>query len=328
MVREPFRWGIISPGRIARKFAASLPFSEKGSLHAVYSREKAKAEIFGAEFGNAKAFDDINEFLKAGQIDAAYISSPHPFHFEQTLNCLSHGVPVLCEKPMTVSRNLTSTLIERSQRENCFLMEGMWTVFLPHFQKMLQLVKEGEIGDLIHIQADFGYKADFNPENRQFNPDLGGGAVLDIGIYPLALVCKLLGQIESIQCTGTRANTGVDDHVIFQGLGTTGVTFQSIVTFRTDTQVKATIWGSKGKIKMDAQWLRPVGITLECDNKTFRFHPEIQAFGFQFEANEVANCVQNGTLMSPIWSHEDSLEVAYWMDYLMANIPGRRNELI
>jgi predicted dehydrogenase len=305
-----FRWGIIGPGRIANKFAASLPFTKNGILTSVASRDPSRAEEFAKKYGAEFHFSSYEEMILSKKIDAVYIATPHSFHREGAALALSHGIPVLCEKPLTESVEDSLFLVEKSRQTKTFLMEGMWTVFLPHFQKAQEWILENKIGEVIHVQADFGYLAPLNFSDRLYNPELGGSVTKDVGIYPLSLFHKILGSVKSIQSLGNRAETGVDSHVIFQGKSERESTFQGMVSFLSQTNVEAAIFGKKGKITINSQWLRPVAVNLTTETETIIFNPEVPAFGFQFEADEVERCVNKGMIGSDVWSHNDSLVVA------------------
>lgn len=311
-----FRWGIIGPGRIAKKFAISIPFSNGGLIQAVASSDMARAQAFATEFGAAHAFGSYAEMLDSGEIDAVYIATPHPYHFQSAKAALERKIPVLCEKPLTNSLAEAQELIRLATENQVFLMEAMWTAFLPHFQQAMQWVKDGEIGEVLHCQADFGFAAAPDLENRQFNPALGGGVLKDIGVYPLALFHKVLGELIDLQAVVRRAMTGVDAHVVFQGQNVFGATFQAMVTFGAATETIALIQGTKGKIVFDPQWLRAVGVTLIRDSEITYFAPNIPGMGFQFEANEVMACVGEGRVSSEIWPLTSSLEIARAVDVL------------
>jgi dihydrodiol dehydrogenase / D-xylose 1-dehydrogenase (NADP) len=310
MGNNPFRWGILGPGRIANKFAVSLPFSQNGILAGVASRDISRASEFGGRFGSPIIFGSYEEMIKSGEIDAVYVSTPHAFHFEHSELCLRHSIPVLCEKPLTMNPEQTRQLTEISKSQNTFLMEGMWTAFLPHFLQCQKWIYEGRIGEVVHVQADFGYKADFNPTDRKYNPALGGSVTKDVGIYPLTLFYKILGMPTSLQTLGSRATTGIDEHVVFQGINSNQATFQGMVSFRAQSDVEATIIGTEGKIKISSQWLRPVSAVLICKEETVVFEKKVGSLGFQFEADEVEKCVRNGETESKIWSHEDSRRIS------------------
>ena len=190
--------------------------------------------------------------------------------------------------------------------------------FLPHISKAIEWIDSNKIGEVVHVQADFGYRADYNPEGRLFNPDLGGSVSKDIGIYPLALFYKILGDLEGFQVQGNRAKTGVDQHVIFQGKGRGNATFQGQVSFLTNTEVEAIIFGTEGKIKIESQWFRPTSATLLHKNGTEIFQPKVDSFGFQFEADEVEKCVSNGLTESTRWTLSDSSSMAEYISILEA----------
>ncbi len=191
-------------------------------------------------------------------------------------------------------------------------MEGLWTSCLPGFQQALQWVKEGKIGELLHAEADFGHAAPMNLEHRHFNPELGGGVMKDIGIYPLCLFMKVLDHGLRIQSSGIRLKNGIDAQVVFQGCSASGkASFQGMVSFLGSGRSEACITGTEGKIRFDTQWFRPVGVSLDIPGKeALYFRTEKKGFGFQFEADEVARCVRSGLIESPLWTHADSLEAA------------------
>ncbi len=313
----PFRWGIIGPGRIARKFASSLPFSRNGKLVAVASTDANRAMAFAAEFRAEHAFSSYSEMLEKALPDAVYIATPHPFHYQPALLALEAGIPVLCEKPMTDSRRQTFALAEAARQKKVFLMEGMWSWFLPHMQQARRWIEEGEIGKLVHIQADFGYRALRDPAGRLFNPALGGGVALDLAIYPMGLFYKLLGPDLEFQAMGSRApETGVDEHLVIQGRSAGGATFQSVLSFLAHTETRALVYGSEGRIEFSKQWFRAVSATLVRGEETRTITCPADGFGFQFEADEVENCVRSGLTSSPDWTPEDSIRIAGWIEKL------------
>lgn len=314
---EKFRWGVIGPGRIARKFAASLPHSKGGVLQAVASTDLSRAENFAAEFGAGLAFGSYEEMLENGHVDAVYVATPNVSHFEGATAALVRKIPVLCEKPLTNTLAETQELLALANRHDTFLMEGLWTVFLPHFGQAQEWIQNGEIGEVIHCQADFGFLAVQDLQNRQFNPALGGGVLKDIGVYPLALFRKILNEPAEMNAVVRRAMNGTDAHVVFQGQTGYGATFQSLVSFGVSTLTMVIIYGTKGRIEFDPQWLRPVGVTLiPNEGDEVYFEPPVPGFGFQFEADEVMNCVLRGETESRIWSHADSLSIAHSVDVL------------
>lgn len=307
------RWGIAGPGRIAHKFAKSLPWST-GKLLASASSSLERARAFSSEYNLPFAFGSYREMLQSGEIDALYVATTNQLHAEVSAMALDLGIPVLCEKPLTISTTQTRELVDFAKQKKVFLMEGLWSLFLPHIRQTVRWIREGEIGKLVHIQADFGFTAPDNPDSRILNPALGGGVGKDIGIYPMALFFHLLGPLGRFQTTGSRAATGVDNHNLFQGLADSGASFQGMVSFKIQSPVEATILGEKGKIRLGGQWLRPTSATLENESGSTTFHPEVPSFGFQFEADEVANCLIQKRTESNIWSLSDSLQVASYLE--------------
>lgn len=311
------RWGIAGPGRIAHKFVKSLPQSE-GKLVAVSSSNQERATAFAKEYNLNFAFGSYKELVESGEIDALYVATTNQLHLEISAMALDFGIPVLCEKPLTPSRAETQFLVTKAKQKQVFLMEGLWSLFLPHIRQAISWIRQGKIGNLIHVQADFGFLAEENPTNRIFNPELGGGVVKDIGIYPVALFYHLLGKFLHIQSCGTRASTQVDNHVLFQGMAVSGASFQAMVSFKTQSPVEAMILGEKGKIRLGSQWLRPNSATLETESGVEVFHPVVSGFGFQYEADEVAQCLKQNKTESEIWSLDDSLQVAAYLEEIIS----------
>lgn len=309
---EKFRWGILGPGRIARKFAASLPFSRNGILAAVASTSKERAKSFALEFGAKYAFDSYESLAASGDVDAVYIATPHAFHRRDAEICLNYQIPVLCEKPLTTNPEDSRCLINLATEKGVFFMEGLWTCCLPSFRQALKWIQDGSIGKVLHAEANFGHAVPHDLHQRHFNPALGGGVMKDIGIYPLALFLKLFGPGLQVQSTGIRLENGVDAQVIFQGSNSAGnATFQGLVSFLAATGAGASITGTDGRILFEPQWFRAVDVRLEIPGKEPDvFNGKSAAFGFQFEADEVERCVQSGLLQSPLWTHAETLEAA------------------
>jgi predicted dehydrogenase len=307
-----FRWGILGPGKIARKFASSLPYSQTGILKAVASTNNLRAKEFARDYGAEWHFDSYEALVDSGQVDAIYVATPHSFHLRDSKFCLERGIPVLCEKPLSTRPEDSKYLIDLALEKKAFLMEGLWTCCLPSFRKALQWVAEGRIGDVVYAEANFGHPAPMDYSKRHFNPQLGGGVMKDIGIYPLALFIHLFGPGMQIQACGKRLENGVDAQVVFQGESKDGkANFQGMVSFLTATGSAASITGTKGRIVFEPQWFRPVKIRLEIGAVDAEiFDGTVPAFGFQFEADEVSRCVESGLLESTLWPHANSLEAS------------------
>jgi predicted dehydrogenase len=207
----PIRWGILACGGIARKFADDLAFVKDGYLAAVSSRDISRAQEFASHYGpDVKCFGSYEAMLSSGEIDVVYIASPHGLHHEHTLLCLNAGLPVLCEKAFAINSKQVAEMIQAARDKKIFLMEALWTRFHPSIVKLQEILASGVIGDIVHLSADFGFHAPYDPEARWFNPALTGGSLLDIGIYPLFISKFVLGNPLEMKATGVMAPTGVD----------------------------------------------------------------------------------------------------------------------
>ena len=309
------KWGILAPGHIARGFAAGLKVAEGAELYAVGSRSYEKAAAFAHEFGFQKIYGSYHELIDDPDVDVIYIATPHHLHFENTLMCLQKGKPVLCEKPFTINSKQLEILVKTAREKKIFLMEALWTRFLPGIEKTIELIRTGQIGQIKILNADFGFKADYKPESRLFSPFLGGGSLLDIGIYPVFLSLLLLGYPKEIRAVATKAPTGVDESVSISFSYENGALASLHCTFATFTTTDANIYGDKGKIQLKQQWFRPTGIIVSRHNEKMEelsFPPK--ANGYEYEAEEVIRCLSAGLKESPILGLDFSLQLMKLLD--------------
>ena len=196
---DAVRWGIIGTGKIARAFANALKEVPGAVLAGVASRSQDKADAFGQEFGAATSYGSYEALVQAADIDLVYVGTPHPQHAENALMALRAGKGVLCEKPFTMNLREAEQVVTLARSKRLFLMEAMWTRYLPAYLEVKRILASGEIGTPRQVVADFGFAANFGPEHRVFNPELGGGALLDLGIYPLSVAAGLLGPVSEIR---------------------------------------------------------------------------------------------------------------------------------
>jgi len=317
METNKFKWGIVAPGRIANKFAIGLSAIPNAQLWAVAGRDSAKVSTFAAQHGVAQQYTSLEAMLSNSGIDALYVASPNTLHYEQTMLALDHKIPVLCEKPLTLNAQMAKAMYGKAKVQNTFLMEAMWTSFLPHIQAIRQKLAEGVIGEPKYIRADFGYAADPNPKSRIFDPALGGGALLDIGIYPLYLALSLFGPVQSWFLDFTLAETGVDKEESIMLRHASGQVSQLVVSVCTNLPTTASIGGTKGSIYIDPQWLRPAHFDIELHgqepSRTRHLHP-VRANGFEYEAEELMRCVSNGKIESTVVPWALSLQIVELMD--------------
>jgi predicted dehydrogenase len=312
---KPTVWGIIGPGKIAAKFARALTMVEGARLGAIASRNTARAEAFAREHGVARTWPTYEQLAEDPDIDAVYIATPHGFHAEHSLLCLRQGKGVLCEKPMALSARQVSMMIEASREYYAFLMEAMWTRFLPLMREVMALVDTGRIGQLKYVRADFGFLAPFNKTSRLYDLRLGGGSLLDIGIYPLYLCLQLLGEPDAIVATGRLSSTGSDEscHAILQYANGASAVVSS--TLACQTSVTAEVAGTEGMIRIPGPWYRNDHFEW---NRTGEAAENVQlepmVNGFEYEIREVMHCMEQGLIESPLLPHAFSLLMSRTMD--------------
>lgn len=319
-------WGIIGPGKIARKFATDLAGIPGARLHAVASTSVERAQSFAAEFGASHYYSSYQELTQCPDLHVVYIATPHAFHFEQALTCLEAGIPVLCEKPITLNANQLRTLMAVAQKKDTFLMEAMWSRFLPTTIKVLELIAAGVIGNVITVKADFGARFGFDPLHRTYNPALGGGSLLDIGIYPLFLATTLFGKPLTIKATARLSSTGVDEAcaAILEYPEGKMALIDSSFAYKTPTE--AFIYGDNGGcIHIHARFHGPnAGFTLTVPDHEPVFYPyEWDNLGYRYEAIEVMKCLRDGKKESGLWPLSISMTIMEIMDEIRSQIGVR-----
>lgn len=317
-------WGIIGPGKIANKFADALAMVEGARLGAIASRDAARGREFAAKHNVPTVYEDYAALAADPSIDAIYIATPHGFHAEHSILCLKQGKAVLCEKPMALNAREVEAMIAAAQENGSFLMEAMWTRFVPLMRSIMELISSGSIGAVKYVRADFGFYAAFDPNGRLFNIRLGGGSLLDIGIYPLFLCVQLLGKPNAITAFGRLSPTGSDEtcHAI---LGfEEGATAVVSSTLACQTSLSAEIAGTRGMIRIGTSWYKnnryewnPTGEA----SRTVELEPLVN--GFEYQIREVMDCLDKGLTESPSLPHSFSLMMAQTMDAIRAQIGVR-----
>ena len=290
-----FHWGILGLGRIAHKFAESLSAIPDARLSAVASRDLGRAQAFAAEHGNPQAYGSYAELLQNPQIDAVYIATRHVSHAELAMLCLRAGVPVLCEKPWAMHAGEAQAMVDTARQHQTFLMEAIWTRFLPTTRKMLELIEAGSIGKIVGLKADFGFQTKGETPERLFDPALGGGALLDIGIYPAFLAQLLLGQPQEIKAMSVLSDRDIDLDTGFILRYPNDVLAHLHCTIRAKTKTEAFIYGETGTIHMHTRWHEPSTLSLLREGE----RPELFTFdfpsnGYHYEAEAVMRCVRAG----------------------------------
>ena len=313
------RWGILGPGAIAHSFAEGLLYVKNAELTAVGSRDINRAKAFAQKYKVPHAFGSYEALAQCDEIDVIYIATPHSRHYRDMLLCLENDKNILCEKAFTINAKQAKHVLEIANKKKLFVMEAMWTLFQPVILKLKKLIKSETIGRLTIVNADLGFHFPFNPEHRVFNPHLGGGALLDIGVYPLSLCYHLLGRPEEIAAQAVLGTTNVDelDGILFKyHSGTLANLYASL---RSRTPAEALFIGTKGTIRLHTPIHRSPGITIKTTNGEELFiTAEQTGNGYNYEAEEVQRCLSEGKLESDIVSHRHTLEVMELMDTIRA----------
>jgi predicted dehydrogenase len=317
-MKKKINWGILGAGKIANKFANDLKFVEDAELVAIGSRDAARAEEFATRYQIPKIFNSYEALVQSTDVDVIYVATPHSFHHEHTLLCLNHGKAVLCEKAFALNLRHAREMIKLAREKKIFLMEAFWTKFLPQFDKVQEMIAQGTIGDIRWIQADFGFISD-PPAQRLFDPALGGGSLLDIGIYPVFLAQTLLGKPKTINASMVPFSSGVDQQCSVTFTYHDGAMASLFSTLATDTPVEAVIAGTKGRIEMRNRFHNAIGklylIIGDHEPKEIAVHRE-EGYGYQFEARHVNECLKKGLTESPVMTHEDSLRLMETLDVI------------
>jgi dihydrodiol dehydrogenase / D-xylose 1-dehydrogenase (NADP) len=314
-MHRKIRWGILATGGIAHKFADDLKLLPEARIIAIGSRNRETAERFGDQYEIPYRFGSYQELVECPEVEVIYIGTPHPFHKENTILALNAGKVVLCEKPFALNAQEAREMIELARAKELFLMEAMWARFTPLFQQLKNWIREGLIGEVRLIQSDYGQVMNFSLENRFFNPDLGGGSLLDIGIYPISLASFIYEkQPNNIQSRVYLGNTDVDElaAMIFDyGDGRMAV-LSSAITLQTCGET--VIFGTEGTIQIPGPWhqLREVKIIRKGREKRHKY-PRIGR-GYAHQAIEVMQCLKKGRTESPIMRLDESLAIMQTLD--------------
>ncbi|MGH1363709.1 MAG: Gfo/Idh/MocA family protein [Calditrichia bacterium] len=317
MYSSQIRWGILSTGSIATTFAKTLKAVGEADLVAVASRSLSSAESFAKEHNIAKAYGSYQELAEANDIDVIYIATPHIFHHRDVMMCLKAGKHVLCEKAFTINATEARELVETARSERLFLMEAMWNRYMPLTAKLREILKDETIGRLLRMHGELAFDRSADPRGRLFELELGGGALLDLGIYPLALIFNVMGIPEAISGYAQLGATGADyqsgAHMRFPD-GSLGSFYCAL---NNETTGGAVIDGTKGKIHIHAPLYKPESLTITlATGKVETFHLPCSGTGYEYEAIEVMNCLRAGKLESPLMPLYESVAMMEAMDSL------------
>jgi dihydrodiol dehydrogenase / D-xylose 1-dehydrogenase (NADP) len=318
---KPFKWGIIGPGRIAKMFAdcvAALPDAE---VTAIASRSAVDPEALRKTMGAQRIYSSYEELASDPQLDAIYIATPHRFHFENAMLCLQHGKPVLVEKAFTVNAYEAETLIKTARENGLFIMEAMWTRFLPVFRQARKWLDEGTIGEVNLVRSALGFYAKRDLKDRLLNPDLAGGTLLDLAVYTLGVSQIVFPQKPmEIKAQGFLGETGVDEAVsVIMNFGN-GKLSQFACTFICEPYLEVVISGVKGCIVVHPKFYTSTRISLWLGEKETQLELPFRINGFEYEIEEAQRCMQAGLIESPIMTHQNSIDTMKHIDEIRRQI--------
>ena len=350
---KTIQWGILGTWTIAREFAQGLTFLQGARLLAVASRMESNANTFAKQFKVPRAYTSYDDLVKDKDVDVVYVATPNHVHRDNCILCLEAGKAVLCEKPFTLNAKQAREVVELAQSRKIFCMEAMWMRFIPLMRELKRIIDDGAIGDIKLLTAEFGELVTFDPHSRFFNPDLGGGAMLDLGVYPISLAYQLMGKPAGITSQVITGSSGVDEQsvIVFQYAdGRQAVLFSS---FLSNFSQECSIAGTRGRIRVHTPIYRPFKLSITQfeqaahaltgeDNwkNCIKQHPLIQNLknkisnyilpvirptakkivkqftgnGYNYEAEEVMDCLRNGQLESKIMPLRETVEIMELMD--------------
>lgn len=314
-------WGFVGTGLMAGLFAEDLRFAEDSAPVAVGSRSKATADLFGDRYGISNRHDSYESLVSDPKVDVVYVATPHPMHSEAVRMAISAGKAVVCEKPFTLNAQELRVLVEAARSAGTFLMEAMWSRFLPHMAHISEFVADGALGDIRIVQADHGLRLDTGPEHRLRSLHLGGGALLDLGIYPVSFASSILGTPQRVAVLSAPDATGVDAQtsVLLEHAG--GRHAVLTTTFDATTPNRASISGADARIEIEPIWYAPTAFTLVRPNAgSRRFCFPTQGRGTHYEAAEVVRCLREGLLESDRMPLDESVSVMETMDEIRRQI--------
>ena len=325
MTNKNIRWGIIGLGKIANKFATDLASIEHVELVAVASRNIQNANNFAEKYNAKKAYSSYEELAKDTNVDAVYIATPHSFHKEHAILCLQNKKAVLCEKPFAMNLSEVAEMIQVAKENNALLMEALWSFFLPHFTYVLDLVKSEKFGKLKSLEADFGFHTPYNTDSRLFKKELGGGSLLDIGIYPIFAALATLGEPDAIDASATFFENGADAScdMVFQ-YKNAKATLKS--TLLEEIPSIAILKFDKAIVKLNSQFHQSSSITVIQNNKEEIINFDFKTIGYNFETEHFNNLIRAGEKESNIMTFEFSKNLINTLDKVREIIGLKYND--
>ena len=315
-----FSWGILGPGGIARAFAKDLTFLEGHTVGAVGSRSLGNAQSFAQEFGGT-AYGSYEELVNDSSIDAIYVATPHPAHHDNVILALNSGKPVLCEKPFAVNATEAQAMIDAASHNKVALMEAMWARFLPHYAKVREIIASEVLGPILSIHADHGQRLADQNIPRLVEPHLAGGALLDLGIYPISFAHMILGNPLSINSSAVMTDKGVDAQTSMIFTYENGAQSVLTTTMIEQTPCRAVVAGLHGWLEIDRTFYNPASMRVILNDGSVTQYPSTYTgHGLREQAESFRQLVESGKLESDILSWQDTIDIMKTMDAVREQI--------
>jgi predicted dehydrogenase len=332
-MQKTIRWGILGTGNIAKKFAADLRFVPNATLAAVGSRSQESANKFAMEFIIPHAHDSYEALAKSDKVDVIYISTPHTLHYENTLLCLNNGKAVLCEKPFAITTKQAKEMIDLAQQKQLFLMEAMWMKCNPIFLKLMKMLHGGVIGKVVSMMVNFGFNVQPTAPDRLTNQALGGGSIMDIGVYNTCMALSILGKPSDITAMMSPSERGADAQCAVNFKYENGALAQLFSSFSTRLPTEAFIGGTLGSLKLSPLFYRPKAVIEHIDFASGETEhiaiPLNEGTGYQYEAAHVGECLRASKTESDLVSFADTLLLMETLDLIRqkAGVSYKEDEL-
>ncbi len=315
---EKIRWGILGTGSIAGKFAAGLGAAAGAELAAVGSRKQSTADAFAERWGVPRRHGSYEALAADGDVDVIYVATPHSLHAANSILCLRAGKAVLCEKPFTINAAQAEEVVAVARRERLFLMEAMWSRFLPTVVRLRELLAAGRVGQVRMVAADFGFRARFDPSSRLFDPRLGGGGLLDVGVYAVSLASMVLGPPGEVAALAEMGQTGVDEQAGMLLKSPSGQLAVLYTGVRTGTPQEATVLGTEGMIRLESPWWHGRRLTVRAGGEEERIELGYEGNGYNCQAVEVMECLRAGKTESDVMGLDETLSIMRTLDAIRA----------
>ncbi|MCX6326190.1 MAG: Gfo/Idh/MocA family oxidoreductase [Bacteroidia bacterium] len=315
MMKKKYKWGILAPGKMSAKFTRGLKLLDNVELYSVGSRDIQRAKQFANEYGFKKYYGSYEELASDPELEVVYIASPHSHHYEHTMLCLKNKKAVLCEKAFALNSREVGGMIREAARQKVFLMEALWPQFQPIYKKTKEILHGGEPGEILHLDARFTFQPPYDPTERKFNLELGGGSLLDIGIYPVIDALYFMGVPSEVIAKASFADSGSEDSISIIFGYDNGRMATLYSSFRTNAGIGCDLLCENGNLFFSRERDMSQRLTVKMngkENKVYSLFPD--GMGYHFEAMEVMKCLDEGKLESEVVPHSFSRDLMSTLD--------------